>query len=164
MSYSSSESEEEAHLLKEGDSFATVEDAKDAVKEFGSAFFADFKVNTNNKYSLRYFCKHGGRNKEKTATGARKKLHYNHMDCKASISVYKSQKDGSITCTKINNEHTHPVSQAIFDHDNVELTQTELDLCAILKNGNLTVNHLKSKKFYWRNLTRTSPSKSLRML
>jgi hypothetical protein len=74
MSSSSSESEEETHLLKEGDSFATVEDAKEAVKDFGAAFYADFKVDTNNKYSLRYFCKHGGRKKEKTATGARKKL------------------------------------------------------------------------------------------
>ena len=91
MSSSFSESEEEAHLLKAGDSFATVEDAKEAVKDFGAAFYADFKVDTNNKYSLRYFCKHGGRKKEKTATGARKKQHYNHMDCKASIRVVRGK-------------------------------------------------------------------------
>ena len=65
------------------------------------------------------------------------------MDCEASISLYNSQKDSSITCTKINNEHTHPVSQAIFDHDNVELTQTELDLCANLKNGNCKPSQIK---------------------
>ena len=143
MSSSSSESEEESRLLKEGDTFANVEDAKEAVKEFGSAVFADFRVDTNNKYSLRFFCKHGGRKKDKTGTGARKKQHYNHMDCKASISLYKSQKDGSITCTKINSEHTHPVSKAIFDHNNVELTQTELDLCANLKNGNCKPSQIK---------------------
>ena len=119
----SSGDEAEALPVKIGDTFASVADAKDAVKRYGAALYADFRVNTNNKTCLRYFCKHGGRVKDKKGTGERIKQHYNHMGCTASIMFYKSQKNGSLTCTKIASEHNHAVSESIYNQANVQLDE-----------------------------------------
>ena len=65
------------------------------------------------------------------------------MGSEASISFYKSGKDESITCTKLNNEHTHPLSEAIYKHDNLKLTKDEMDLCANLNSGNCKPSQIK---------------------
>ena len=84
----SSESDhDDGTLLKEGDSFANVCDAKQAVQEYGDALFVKYSVNTNNKTTLKFFCKHGGRKRnKKEITGERIHRHYNYMGCKASIN------------------------------------------------------------------------------
>ena len=49
---SSDTDQAEAPPLKEGDTFASLPEAKDAVKRYGAALFVDFRVNTNNKTYL----------------------------------------------------------------------------------------------------------------
>ena len=100
-------------------------------------------MNTNNKTCLRYFCKHGGRVKDKKGTGERIKQHNNHMGCTALISFYKSQKNGSLTCTKVASEHNHAVSENIYNQANVQLDEEELTLCANLKSGNCQPSQIK---------------------
>ena len=114
--------------LKVGDRFDTIDDAKVAVKNFGSAIFADFKVDTNNKKSLKFCCKHGGRKRKKKCNGERINQHYNNMGCKAVITFYKSSKDDTLRCTTIENEHNHVLSEAIYKHDNIDLSKDEVDL------------------------------------
>ena len=132
-----------AEVLKVGDVFESVEDAKQKVKEFGATNFVDFKVETNNKTCLRMFCKHGGRVRDKKGKGERVKQHYNNLGCKASVTFYKSTKDNSITCNSINSDHTHPVSEGIYNRDNVNLDEVELDLCANLRNGNCKPSQIR---------------------
>ena len=43
----------------------------------------------------------------------------------------------------MNNEHTHPLSEAIYKHDNLKLSQDEMDLCANLKSGNCKPSQIK---------------------
>ena len=146
-------------ILKEGDVFPTVEDAKKAVKAYGAAVFTSFRVDTNNKLVLKFTCKHGGRKKEKKCTGERIKQHYNHLGCNVSINFYKSQKDGgSLSCTKIIRDHNHLVSQQIYDFENVNLNADEMGLCANLKLGNCKPSQIKrvllakyNKKLQFRN-------------
>ena len=134
---------ENVERLKEGDHFATVEDAKVAVKHFGEAIYADFKVDTNNKYSLKFCCKHGGRKRIKKCKGERINQHYNNMGCKAVIMFYKSRKDGTLSCTSVDNNHNHDLSEAVYKHDNIELSKEELDLCANLSHANAKPSQIK---------------------
>ena len=130
--------------LKVGDIFANVNEAKLAVKRFGAPVFADFKVNTNNKDTLKFCCKNGGRKRKKTCKGERINQHYNNMGCRALITFYKSKKaDGSVTCTKIINDHCHALSEALYKHDNLKLAEEEVDLCANLRNANAKPSQIK---------------------
>ena len=109
----SSDEEQEHHILSVTDVFATVEDAKEVVKEFNEKNFVDFKVEINNKTYLKYSCKHGGRGIRLDPNGNKRERihqHYNSLKCKAVISFYKSRKDGSLKCTHFFNEHNHEVS------------------------------------------------------
>ena len=122
--------------LKEGQLYVSEIEAKQAVRIFSETNYVSFRVDTNNKQCLKYCCKNGGRVRDTKIQGERVHQHYNHMNCSALIRFYKSKKDGSLTCTKIVNQHTHPVTAAIYNKDNVQLEKDELNLCLSLKNGN----------------------------
>ena len=117
--------------------------------------------------------------REHKSKGERPKQHYNHLACKAFVSFYKSLKDGTLKCTKVNNEHNHEVSEKIYNLENAKLDEVEIDLCINLKNGNCKPSQIKrvlkekfnkdltiQKKFLLMNLktrlTLTSSSQSLR--
>ena len=123
-----------SHLLGIGDTFASVETAKEKVKEYCDDKFVDLKVETNNKNYLKFICKHGARLRPRS-TGERPNQHQNFLGCKASVTFSKSLKDNSIKCTKIVDEHTHAVNEKIYKHDKVSLTEEEIVLSANLKNG-----------------------------
>ena len=124
----SSSSEDENIELKVGDTFASVQGAKDAVNWFKQ------QIDTNNKTSLVYHCNHGGRVRGSKSKGERPKQHYNNLGCKAMISFYKSKKDGSLTCKAVNNEHNHEVSAKVFNFENSTLN---------LKSGNCKPSQIK---------------------
>ena len=99
-------------VLNVGDQFATIQEAKDAVKTLCDTSHVSFKVDTNNKTCLKFSCKNGGRKRDTKSKGVRVNLHYNQMGCSAGIVFYKLQKEGSLVCRRINNEHNHPISEA----------------------------------------------------
>ena len=128
--------------LRAGDILANAEEAKEMVKQFSEANFVDFKVDTNNSKTLKFVCKHGERLRSRSK-GDRPKQHYNFIDCKATISFYKSKKDGTCKCTRLDNIHNHPVSEQFYKFDNVTLTEEEIDLCANLRSGNCKPSQIK---------------------
>ena len=100
-------------LLFPGSKFANIEDAKKSVEAFNKVNHVDYMIETNNKQTLRFLCKHGCRQK-KRSKGERKTQHYNAIRCGALINFYKSRKkDGSLNCTQFVVEHNHPVSGRI---------------------------------------------------
>ena len=103
--------------LKVGEKFRDEDEAKDFIKNFSKANFCDFNVGTNNAKQLLFHCKHSRFRKHK-GTGNRPQQHYNYMDCHAKIWFYKSQKrsDRSLKITQIDLDHTHPLSEEIYNH------------------------------------------------
>ena len=129
--------------LIEGQVFCSELEAKQAVKNFCETNYVSFRVDTNNKQCLKFCCKNGGRIRGSKTQGERIHQHYNQMNCPALVRFYKSKKDGSLTCTKIVNEHSHAVTAAIYNRDNVQLEQEEIDLCLSLKSGNCKPSQIK---------------------
>ena len=131
-----------ANTLSVGDIVHSDERAKAMVLKFNQDNFVDFVVETNNQKSLRFVCKHGARQRARSK-GQRPKQHQNFLDCKAAISFYKSLKNGTIKCTKIYNEHNHPVSEQIYKSKNVALTEEEIVMSSNLRSGNCKPSQIK---------------------
>ena len=129
-------------LLSKNDIFTSVEEAKNVVQRYTETNYVDFKVATNNAKALKYCCKYGTRLRRR-GKGEREGQHYNALQCQATITFYKSQKDGSLKCTKLDNVHSHPVSEKIYNDENVVLEEEELNLCANLRAGNCKPNQIK---------------------
>ena len=113
--------------LIEGQVFSPELEAKQAVKNYCETNYVSFRVDTNNKQCLKFCCKNGGRIRGPKTQGERIHQHYNQMNCPALVRFYKSKKDRTLTCTKIVNEHSHSVTAAIYNRDNVQLEQEEID-------------------------------------
>ena len=133
---------EQQNPLSVEDIFTTVQDAKEKVKQFCDTEFVDMKIETNNKKYLKFVCKHGARLRARS-TGNRPNQHQNFLGCKASISFFKSQKDNTLKCTKIDNEHNHAVSEKLYKHDKTALTEEEIALSTNLKNGNCKPSQIR---------------------
>ena len=128
--------------LTVGVTFNSIQSAKDDVLKFCDDNFVNFVVDTNNKKSLRFVCKHGTRQRVR-GTGNRPNQHQNFLDCKASISFFKSQKLNNLKCTKIENQLDHPVSKQIYKYGNAVLTEEEILMSSNLKNGNSKPSQIK---------------------
>ena len=99
--------------LKVNDTFDTEVEVKKEIEQFCDTFFVEFVVETNNKKYLKFVCRHGYRQRRR-GKGERDHQHYLFENCGAYISFYKSQKDGTLKCTRLENVHCHPVSERLY--------------------------------------------------
>ena len=104
--------------LKINSIFNSVEEVKNAVSDFNTKSFVNFRVDINNKNTLRFICKHGAPLRS-GSTGQRPLQHYNALKCKAVINFYKRQNDGKLKWTQFNTEHCQPVSERLYNLENV---------------------------------------------
>ena len=125
--------------------FDTEDDAKQFVENYNKSNYTEFKSATNNKKSLLFTCKFGGRKRGSKCTDKRPGQHYNNIDCPARINFYKSQKQGA-TDMKITNvilDHNHPVSKEAYNIQNTNLNEEELEMIKDLAEAKLKPSQIK---------------------
>ena len=125
----------ETGLIMEGNKvFNNVVAAKEFMLEYNKANFTKFVVNTNNSKALVYKCAHGVQRKS-SCRGGRPRQHYNYLECKALIRMYK-YKDGRVMVTMCNLQHNHTIDSATHNLNSEELNDSERDLVLTLKQAN----------------------------
>ena len=159
--------------MEKGKQFNNVEDAKKYIKEFNEDNFTNFVVDSNNKRSLVFICKHGV-HRDSTSKGVREAQRYNYLGCNAKIRLYKSQKEddrGILRITSVDLNHNHCISKEVFEKENVNFTEEEKELIKTLKDANARPSQIKrvllerSKKTVtikrlWNLLQKISPKES----
>ena len=159
--------------MEKGKQFNNVEDAKKYIKEFNEDNFTNFVVDSNNKRSLVFICKHGV-HRDSTSKGVREAQRYNYLGCNAKIRLYKSQKEddrGILRITSVDMNHNHCISEEVFEKENVNFTEEEKELIKTLKDANARPSQIKrvllerSKKTVtikrlWNLLQKISPKES----
>ena len=131
-------------LFVVGKVYNSVDEVKSDISSYNDQHFTNFVVSTNNKRSLLIKCSHG-RERKSESSGSRPKQHYNFLDCKASISFYKSQKaeNTSVKITQVNLTHNHAVSKEIHDFQSTPLSEEEKQLVLTLKEANAKPSQIK---------------------
>ena len=131
--------------LKIGEKFKDETEAKEFIKTFNQENFCEFVVGTNNKKSLYFCCTHSRKRDYRGNIGTRKGQHYNWLDCKAKIYLYKSQKrdDESLKVTQINLEHSQPVSKEIYKQKNTNYSEEEKEMVKNLNSANASARQIK---------------------
>ena len=125
--------------------FQNEDEARKFLDTFNKRNFCDFVIKTNNKKSLIALCKYGY-NRPSESRGVRKNLHYNFVDCKARITMYKSQFAGNTTLkvTQVNTVHSgHVVNEDVYKRLNVNITDEETELIKTLAGGNAKPSQIK---------------------
>ena len=132
-------------VIHTGQTFESVEAAKEYIKKFNEENFTNFVVETNNKRSLVLYCKHSV-NRDSKSKGKRIHLHYNYNGCAARIRMYKSQKAdelGNLKVTAVEMDHNHIISKDIYESENIQFTSEERDLVAKLNAGNCQTSQIR---------------------
>lgn len=132
-----------------GRNFDGVDAAKQFVKEFNEKHFTNFVVETNNKRSLVFYCKHSV-HRDSRSKGKREHLQYNYSGCSARIRMYKSQKPGDggkLKVTLVDVKHNHSTSKEIYDSQNINITKEEEELILTLKAANAKPSQIKKVLF-----------------
>ena len=118
-----------------GATFRSTDDAVACVSSYNSTNFTNFVKTSNCKKSLVYCCRHGVQRSSKSK-GTRPNQHYNFVDCKATIRMYKST-NGSLKVTKSILEHSnHVVNENVHRFNSDNLNDEEIDLVRTLKEAN----------------------------
>ena len=128
--------------LAVGTVFASLEDAMARISNYNEENFTNFVVTNNNKKSLVYTCRNGVERKSKCG-GIRPNQHYNFVDCKAIIRIYKLT-DGTLRVSQLNLDHiNHIVSETVHRFNNDSLNDEEIDLVRTLKEANTKTSQIK---------------------
>lgn len=130
--------------LKVGTKFHTPEAAKEFMKHFNRENFSEFIVGTNNAKSLYFVCSHS-RHRKSRSKGSRPGQHFNYLGCGAKIFFYKSQKPGdeSVRVTQVDLEHSHPISEEIYNQKNAVITEEQQDMIKNLVSANASAKQVK---------------------
>ena len=132
-----------------GRNFDGVDAAKQFVKEFNEKHFTNFVVETNNKRSLVFYCKHSV-HCDSRSKGKREHLQFNYSGCSARIRMYKSQKPGDggkLKVTLVDVKHNHSTSKEIYDSQNINIAKEEEELILTLKAANAKPSQIKKVLF-----------------
>ena len=129
--------------LAVGATFSSTDDAIAYVSTYNDTNFTNFVRTSNCKKALVYCCRHGIQRSSKFK-GARPNQHYNFVDCKATIRMYKS-KDGSLKVTRSNLEHSNHilVNESVHGFNSDNLDEIEIDLVRTLKEANTKTSQIK---------------------
>ena len=125
--------------------FSTVEDVKVFIKVVNDKHYTNFVVETNNKFSLVFVCKHGVHRNSKSK-GKRTALHYNYMGCYAKIRFYKSQRAGEekkLRLSAFDLNHNHSTTKEVYESENVHFSKDEVELITTLKAANAKPSQIK---------------------
>ena len=128
-----------------GKIFENEEEAKNFIANYNKKHFTEFVIVTNNKRSLVVACKYGY-NRPSESKGIRRNLHYNFVDCKAKINMFKSQVQGKKTLkvTSVNIDHSgHVVDEDVYNRLNINITEEETELIKTLAGGNAKPSQIK---------------------
>ena len=131
--------------MEKNKKFANVEEVKEFMKRYNEENYTNFIVQTNNKRSMTFVCKHGY-HRDSTSKGIRGNLTYNFLGCTAKIRLYKAQKGGDIgtlSVTAVDLQHNHSTSKEIFESENVNFIEDEKDLILTLKDANAKPSQIK---------------------
>ena len=125
--------------------FSTVEDVKVFIKYINEKHYTNFVVETNNKFSLVFYCKHGVHRNSKSK-GQRTTLHYNYMGCPAKIRFYKVQRteeERKLRLSSFDLNHNHSTTKEVFESENVHFSKDEVELITTLKAANAKPSQIK---------------------
>ena len=130
--------------LKVGAKFQDVVAAKEFINHFNKENFCEFIVGTNNAKSLYFVCTHS-RHRKSTSKGSRPGQHFNFLGCQAKIFFYKSQRPGdeSLKVTQLDLEHSHPISEEIYNQKNTILTDEQKEMIKNLVSANASAKQVK---------------------
>ena len=123
--------------LAVGATFSSTDDAIAYVSKYNEKNFTNIVKTFNCKKALVYCYRHGIQRSSKSK-GARPNQHYNFVDCKATIRMYKSNNGSNL-------QHSNHilVNECVHGFNSDNLDEIEIDLVRTLKEANTKTSQIK---------------------